>query len=53
MLVGTKADLRDDPAELARLESKGEKVVNEEQVNIFSNKVRGVKSLLRPRSRSS
>ena len=33
ILVGTKADLREDPDELARLEAKGEKVVNEEQVN--------------------
>ena len=32
ILVGTKADLRTDPEELARLEKNGEKVVNEEQV---------------------
>ena len=32
ILVGTKADLRTDPEELARLEQKGDKVVNEDQV---------------------
>jgi len=45
VLVGTKADLRDDPAELARLESRGEKVVNEEQVKklMKEQKKKGVK----------
>ena len=38
VLVGTKVDLRDDPAVLAKLERRGEKVVNEEQVKIVSNK---------------
>ena len=32
ILVGTKADLRTDPEELARLEQKGDKVVYEDQV---------------------
>ena len=32
ILVGTKADLRTDPEELARLEEAGEEVVNEEEV---------------------
>ena len=30
--MGTKADLRTDPEELARLEEAGEEVVNEEEV---------------------
>ena len=34
VLVGTMTDLRDDPAVLAKLERRGEKVVNEEQVLI-------------------
>ena len=32
ILVGTKADLREDPAELERLKEKGLTVVNEESV---------------------
>ena len=32
ILVGTKADLRTDPEELARLEKSGEEVVSEEEV---------------------
>ena len=32
ILVGTKADLRTDQEELARLEKSGEEVVNEEEV---------------------
>lgn len=45
ILVGTKADLREDPDELARLEAKGEKVVNEEQVRkiMKDQKSKGVK----------
>ena len=35
ILVGTKADLRENPDELARLEANGEKVVNEESVIIM------------------
>ena len=36
ILVGTKADLKDDPEEMARLESVGEEVVSEEQVTIVN-----------------
>ena len=32
LLVGTKADLREDPAEIERLEEEGLTVVNEESV---------------------
>lgn len=45
ILVGTKADLRENPDELARLEANGEKVVNEESVKkiIRDQKSKGVK----------
>merc|ERR1711988_1359461 len=45
ILVGTKADLRTDPEELARLEQKGDKVVNEDQVKkiLKEQKSKGVK----------
>ena len=32
LLVGTKADLREDPAEIERLEEEGLTIVNEESV---------------------
>ena len=38
ILVGTKADLRENPDELARLEANGEKVVNEELVIMLSSR---------------
>merc|ERR1712241_52002 len=45
ILVGTKADLREDPAELERLKDKGLTVVNEESVKkiIKEQKTKGVK----------